>query len=206
MWRSSITIVAVVSALALSGCASMSAEECVTADWRTIGFEDGARGMTPDSIARHRKACAKAGVTADQAAYERGRQDGLGEFCRPQRGYDFGRAGGHYAGVCPRDLEDEFVLAYEDGRRYYDLEQGVRSTERELGRIDSELQSARDDLASGEAQLIDGGGSVEERSRIVTDNRELAQRIGELENARAALLVELGERREALRHYSASNY
>lgn len=28
----------------LSGCASMDKEECATADWYTVGLEDGAKG------------------------------------------------------------------------------------------------------------------------------------------------------------------
>lgn len=200
------TLLAALAALVLSGCASMSAEECMTADWRTIGFEDGAKGLPAASIARHRKACAKAGVTADQRAYEAGRQDGLVEFCRPTQGYEYGRRGGHYQGVCPADLEDAFLQAYEDGRHYYELEQGVRNTERELSRVERELDKLADDLAAGEAKLIEGGGTAEERAKIVDNNREIATEIGELENARAGLLIELGERRAHLQQYQGGGW
>ena len=55
-------IVCVVSLLGLSGCATMSAEECATGDWHMIGFEDGSMGYTVDRLGQHRKACAKYGV------------------------------------------------------------------------------------------------------------------------------------------------
>ena len=61
----------------VSGCSTMSADECVTADWRTIGYEDGAKGREASAISRHRKACAKHGVTANFDAYEEGRHEGL---------------------------------------------------------------------------------------------------------------------------------
>ncbi len=136
MTRSRFVPLGLVFVWALGGCASMSAEECVTADWRTIGLEDGARGRTADSIGRHRKACAKAGVTADQTNYEAGRQAGLREFCQPSRGYDVGHRGETYQGVCPSDLEDAFLRAYEDGRYLHELEQGVKQVEQRLGGLD----------------------------------------------------------------------
>jgi hypothetical protein len=194
MNRLGMIVVALVAGVAGAGCASMSAQECVTADWRAVGFEDGVRGHTADAVARHRKACAKAGVTADQQAYEAGRQAGLEEFCRPARG------------VCPVELERDFLRAYEDGRRFYDLERGVRDTEQALNRIERELQVARDELVAGEERLIEGGGTSAERARIVEANRDIATQIGQMENERANLLVELGERRAALRDYSVSNY
>ncbi len=155
-----LAFVTLISAAVLGGCASMSADECITADWRTIGFEDGARGKTADSIGRHRKACAKAGVTADQSRYEEGRQAGLRDFCQPAKGYDVGHRGDAYQGVCPSDLEDEFLRAYEEGRYLHGLEQAVRDVEQSLGRVDRNLKDTRDDLVAGEKQLIDGGGSL----------------------------------------------
>ena len=56
--------------LALNGCASMNADECVMSDWQTICFEDGARGYTMDRLGQHRKACAKHGVAPDLRAYQ----------------------------------------------------------------------------------------------------------------------------------------
>jgi hypothetical protein len=45
----------------LSGCATLSEEECAMSDWHTIGFEDGSRGYTADRLGDHRRACAGGG-------------------------------------------------------------------------------------------------------------------------------------------------
>jgi len=37
--------------LGVSGCASMSADECAMSDWRTIGFEDGDKGIQRIALA-----------------------------------------------------------------------------------------------------------------------------------------------------------
>ena len=78
-------LLAMISALlVLSGCASMSAEECLTADWQAIGYEDGARGAPVSAVTPRRQACAKtAGVQVDMTAYMTGRDMGLVEFLPP---------------------------------------------------------------------------------------------------------------------------
>jgi uncharacterized protein DUF2799 len=45
--------------MVFSGCATMKKEECLTADWYNIGFEDGTRGYKVSRITNHRKACSK---------------------------------------------------------------------------------------------------------------------------------------------------
>jgi predicted nucleic acid-binding Zn-ribbon protein len=42
----------------LSACASMSKNECLNANWKTIGYEDGSLGRAETMIQSHRKACA----------------------------------------------------------------------------------------------------------------------------------------------------
>ena len=49
----------------LSGCATMSQDECRMADWYSVGFEDGVRGAGADNIGKHREACAEHGIAAD---------------------------------------------------------------------------------------------------------------------------------------------
>ena len=44
MNRKWIVIGTALSAVVMSGCASMSGEECMATDWSAVGFEDGARG------------------------------------------------------------------------------------------------------------------------------------------------------------------
>ncbi len=114
----------------LSGCATMSGDECLTSDWAAIGYEDGARGYTSDRLSQHRKACAKHGVTVDFAAYRDGREQGLEEYCQPGRGFDIGVNGGRYNGVCSVDLEADFLDAYNAGYHLYSLRSNVSRTRR----------------------------------------------------------------------------
>ena len=101
--------VAAVLAILLSGCASgLSKEECHLADWRTIGYEDGVRGLAQSRISGHRKACAEHGVAMNLDAYRGGWDEGVRRYCQPANGFRQGRAGSRYNGVCPADLEPAF--------------------------------------------------------------------------------------------------
>ncbi len=179
----------------------MSVEECLVADWETVGLEDGTRGRGAGGIARYREACAKAGVAPDLAAYEKGRNAGLVEFCRPGRGYEFGRKGGSYEGVCPSDTESAFLAAYNEGREYYELEQAVSEAESAVTSGEYSLRAARNDLDRGERRLDDDSLTADQRSKIEKKNRDIATRIGRLEAEQSQLLIGLGERREQLRAY-----
>ena len=46
----STSILASLITLALSGCATMNEQQCLVSDWRSVGFEDGARGRPVETI------------------------------------------------------------------------------------------------------------------------------------------------------------
>src|SRR5262245_9291519 len=50
------------AAYLLAGCSGMSEQACVTADWRTVGFEDGTAGRSEGTIGRYRQQCSEHGV------------------------------------------------------------------------------------------------------------------------------------------------
>jgi hypothetical protein len=65
--RLMVTASILAATAALSGCNSMSAQECLATDWRTVGYEDGVNGYAGDRIGRYRNACSEHGVTPNLA-------------------------------------------------------------------------------------------------------------------------------------------
>ena len=181
MNRKWIVIGTALSALAMSGCASMSGDECVATDWSAVGFEDGARGYTTERFSKHRKACAKHGVTADFSAYQNGREQGLVEYCQPGRGYDVGVNGGRYYGVCSVDHEADFLDAYNAGYHLYTLRSNVNRANSSINAKERELKDVAKTMRSKEAALIDGETTTEERILLLADLKELSERTGKLE-------------------------
>ncbi len=170
-----------VAMLAMSGCASMSSEECIATDWTAVGYEDGARGYTSERFSTHRKACAKHGVTADFAAYQAGREQGLVEYCQPGRGFNVGVNGGRYYGVCDVHLEPDFLDAYNVGYHLYTLRSNVSRASSSINARERELEAVHDQIRSKEAALIASETTTEERILILADLKELSERTGRLE-------------------------
>lgn len=177
--------------LGLGGCAGMSADECAISDWRTIGFEDGAMGYTAERLGSHRKACAKHGVAPDFEAYQTGRNEGLRQFCQPSRGFNLGAGGGRYNGVCPSDLEPDFVDAFNSGHKLYNLRANVNAANSQINARRAAVEKKEKRILAVEASLIAAETTAQDRIMLLVELKELAEEKGELE----AEIVELIEER-----------
>jgi len=166
--------------LAVQGCAAMNEQECVTGDWYAIGFEDGTQGRRADRIGTYRKACAEHQVTPDLQAYQEGRDDGLREFCQPQVGFNFGKRGGSYSGVCPVELEEDFFAAYQDGKQLYQLRSQISYASSQIEYRETELHDLEEELALITVALIKDEASTEEKAVLLVDAKNMAKRQGKL--------------------------
>ena len=201
-----LAAVSVVLGLAgLSGCSSMSANECLATDWRTVGYEDGVAGYSGNRVGQYRKACAKHGITADLAEYQAGRELGLQEFCKPLNGFRTGARGNGYNGVCPAELDGAFTEAYQSGRQLYVLRSRVSSTANEISSMRAELDDIDASLVSVGARILDPGIPQEQRAQLLVDSKQLAERKGaikasipRLENDLVVYQRELDDYRAAL--------
>lgn len=171
----------VLAMLAMSGCATMSGDECMNTDWSAIGYEDGARGYTTEQFSKHRKACAKHGVTADFGSYQAGRDQGLVEYCQPGRGFNVGVNGGRYYGVCEVNLEADFLDAYNAGYHLYTLRSNVNRATSSISAKERELDKIENDIDHAEAALIAKETTTEDRILLLSDLKDLSERTGQLE-------------------------
>ena len=185
----------------LSGCASMSSEECTNSDWVAIGYEDGSRGYTTDKFGSRRKVCAKHGVTADFKAYQEGREEGLVEFCQPSRGYNLGVSGGAYYGVCDVAMEEDFLDAYRVGSQLHSLRSNVNNTSSRIYSKEAELKRNREKIREKQAVLISDDVTPQDRLLLLTDIRELAERSGELEAEIEQLVADKARHEHELENY-----
>lgn len=177
----SVLILLVTGLVGLSGCATMSGDECVTSDWSAIGYEDGSRGYTTDRHAKYRKACAKHGITPDFTAYQSGRDRGLVEYCQPSRGFSVGSNGGSYNGVCRVELEADFLDGYKTGRHLHTLRTNVSRASSSISSKEYEMKRNEDDIIVMAAALISDETTMERRVILLADMNELSERNGRLE-------------------------
>lgn len=167
--------------------------QCLTADWRAIGYEDGAKGWKTDRISKHRKACAEFGVTPDFDLYMGGHAEGIAYYCQPLTGYNIGTKGRRYNGGCPAGQEAAFQSANADGYGLWERKKAVgdtasrlssarqRSNDLELIVTDkSKLMFSPDVLA---ADRITIGIEIKQ---LIQEKRDLQRAIPGLEAAQAA--------------------
>ena len=160
-------VLVVLPMIALAGCATMSADQCATADWRALGFEDGSRGETLVKAARREDACADHGYAMNRAVYDNGRHAGLALYCTSQVAYGLGESGRSYTGVCVAHDEVGFLAAYKRGLELYAFTSAVSSAGSALrsaqNRFD-ELDGVLDQYSNGHR---DEGLTTEEHNNLV---------------------------------------
>ena len=193
------------AALLLAGCAGMSESECQWSDWRAVGYEDGAQGRSTETFGQYRKSCADHGMAPDFQAYQAGREAGLKEYCQESRGFQEGSQGNRYAGVCPADVETRFLQGYHEGRTLYDLESGLRATNRRLRDNEARIKQIELDLTDKAALVLATVTTREERARLLVETKQLAEEratlsaeIKDLEKKRVLQEKQLAEAREEL--------
>ena len=195
---------AALATLVMSGCASMSSDECMTADWSAVGYEDGARGYTTEQFSKHRKACASHGVTPGFADYQAGREKGLVEYCQPGRGFDVGASGSGYNGVCSVNLEPDFLDAYNAGRHLHTLRSNVNYASSSISSKENEMESVDKKIREKEAALIAGETTTEQRILLLADLKDLSEKTGQLEAEIDQLYQERARYRVELENYQAA--
>jgi outer membrane murein-binding lipoprotein Lpp len=168
-----LLVFATALALLLGGCATLDKDECLNADWQSIGYEDGARGYKTSRIANHRKACAKHGIAPDFDLYERGRLRGLEEWCTPRNGYRQGLGGKGYSGACPEQLEPTFLKGYTYGKDVRAYAATIQRQERDLKKMLTELDAMDQELAAMEDELVSPGVSPRRRRQLLGEIRQL---------------------------------
>lgn len=143
--KSKLQVIGLIAAAVLvSSCASMSEQECLSANWLDQGFRDGRSGQPLTRLQEHRQACAKVGVRPDQRLYLQGREQGIVHYCTPDNAVEEGRLGRQYRNACPAHLEHSFLLAYEQGKRVYDAEQRIEKLNRESRQLEQRLKTEKD--------------------------------------------------------------
>lgn len=164
----------------LSGCASLSKEECKNADWFLIGFGDGSIGRPVNTVDDHRKACAKINVTPDLTSYERGHRKGLTDYCTAENGFVLGNGGGQYNEVCTRTNENSFLDGYHAGKDRFKLRATLDELAAQRDKGVARLEEINNEISDYEGALVGTGSTPAVR-------RELLQAIRILQDEEAAI-------------------
>ena len=126
-----------------TGCATMSPEQCMVADWYRLGEQDALAGRSSDHLANRAGACQDAGYQSDMDAWYAGFEDALPSFCTLDNGFRFGVEGKSYQNTCPSELAPQFLDGYDMGSEIHELERAVTASNRQVNQLNSEIQRER---------------------------------------------------------------
>jgi len=157
----------------LSGCATLSKNECLTGDWLTIGYEDGAEGKPRERIGAHQEACAEYGIAPDFTTYQQGYDNGLLLFCTPRNGFIKGKAGYQYTGICPERLENGFLDGYDGGREIYQHSVKSNRLENDLRGLDNRIATLNHEIKEHEHLLLENTMPRDQRRKTYHTIEEL---------------------------------
>lgn len=176
----------------MSGCDTMTPDECKTANWSDIGLRDGAAGKPISLLEDRAKACSKAGTGIDSGGYIAGRERGLRTFCRLENAAPLGLNGTAYAGVCPAPLDFEFRRRHQAGFAVYTLRNEISGFDSRSDRLQRKLREADSD----ESKQLAASDKDDERKRI---RREFDERRRHLRNELRDIDRSVQGTRDALR-------
>jgi len=146
----------------LSGCATLSQEDCRRGDWFGLGVRDGLAGENRGRLSDHVKACYEYGIAINNVAYFAGREQGLRDYCRIDNAFSVGLNGQRYQHVCPPSIDGLFG-------RYHSAAFALYEHRAEVDRLDREIYNK-------ESRLHDKKLSDKDRERIRFELRDMDRR------------------------------
>ena len=198
--------VPILLSLLISGCATMGKNECLNAQWKSVGYEDGAKGYNASRIGEYRKSCAEYNVSPNLDAYMQGRQQGLAQWCTPSNGYYQGTRGAIYNGICPEALESDFEFAMSEGKAIYDYKKNIHDREMLIARLNREYSAIEERISSMEAELISDQVTPRRRKVLLNEIRTAERNREWLRNDLSEADFALNEMRRNLRNMQANNF
>jgi hypothetical protein len=168
---------ALAAALAvLSGCASMSKDECLSANWRQVGFSDGAKGLPNKQIEQHAKACAEYGVQVNLDEYLSGRAQGLLTYCQAENGFVVGRSGERQIVTdCPEHLRTAFIEQYNHGLVVHAIESDLENRHSRASYYRRKLRERDERIVDIRAELDRKDLSTDRRTTLLNEYNKLVE-------------------------------
>ena len=102
----------------VSGCSSISQEECQEGNWYSLGLRDGSSGKRALKDNVYQKSCSEYNVKVDREKYAKGFRIGLKKYCTYENGKVLGEEGSQKHKLCTK-VSHSFTKGYADGLLLY---------------------------------------------------------------------------------------
>lgn len=172
-----ITLAFISSAILLTGCSTMDAQDCQSANWEMIGMKDGENGKLLSTFGEYSQQCNEFGVNANRQLYEKGRDYGLTTFCTKDRGFSEGRQQNQNNNVCPAPLQSAFNQGYGIGLKYAAISREISNIESEIWSLNDAIKDKNKALEKQEKQLDQQEDVVAATKAYLKDFKKAQKRI-----------------------------
>ncbi len=159
-WFCCIFPALILAIIALNSCATLTKKQCRTADWHSLGVNDGVHGRPHSRFEKHMKACKKARVVPNREQWLAGHKEGARRYCRLSNAYEEGRYGRTYHGICEGNRHIAFMRVYRVGLKKYRLErkrdhlsQKISDDESKIYDLESKHSKGKIDKQSAETAI-----------------------------------------------------
>ncbi|PHR58015.1 MAG: hypothetical protein COA47_10925 [Robiginitomaculum sp.] len=169
------------SVLLIAGCATLSEDECLTGNWQSIGYTDGAKGHAPDRIDDHNKACSKHGIPVDLETWLTGYDQGLDVYCTADNGAWIGASGITYKKVCTGPRGEAFQYGHQAGIEVYEAEEARDRARQDYATSEQELADLQQDIEYQDGRNRDTALTRDERDTALAELRRLERQYGRVE-------------------------
>ena len=189
-------------ATVLQGCASLSEEECINADWTVIGEIDGQQGKGLSVLDSYRRDCADYGVVPNTREYIAGREYGLTFYCTRDNGYREGRSGARAEADCPAALAADFQQGYQLGLDVHNSLTNLRFSADTIREKRAEIDDLRSRRTREERSIEQDTLTDDQITAKRNEIADMSERIDDLQDevavSAAALAVALIQYRNAV--------
>ena len=188
-----LTIVAIITSLALTGCATkptVSENQCRAGDWESIGYRDGANGAASTRILAHQDACGEYNIVPIKDHYLAGWQAGIASFCTPENGFSQGNLGRSLNRQC---TDAEYAAAHADGLQLHQARSTVNALAHELESHHSRLVNIKDEMVRVSTAQLAPELTVQRRVKLLAKLEQLAEERALLRSELPQLELELSE-------------
>ncbi len=116
--------------VALTGCSTFNATNCVNGQWQSMAFVQGQAGNPKSETDLFLRNCEGVGATLNHEEFLERYHAGLKEYCKAENGFRQGEKGRNYHQVCPADIEPAFLAEYERGYAEYRARKRIENLQR----------------------------------------------------------------------------
>ena len=154
------------SIVMLNGCAIMSKNECLSANWGLIGQNDGYNG-NGSFMQKRAQACMKHNSILDTEAYTAGYKKGLKNYCNPQTIFDYALQGRGTYQSCPMEMQNNLRPYYNVANKFYHANKNLKSIE--------------DTIASAKSNMYNSDLKEESRKYYRERYNEASNKLGQVQ-------------------------